>query len=229
MAAPVKQELVESGLNLLLYQFRNKENIEGLLQTYLTDLNQLDTDAFTLVDNFNIDDATGIYLDYIGRIVDLDRKGQDDETYRKNLKIKILINNSDGTPNTILKILSELTETANVRVWEHFPVSTVYYTDGNNGTLETLQGLRKSSPITTETVLIVDTTRNGFVGTELLPNYNKKPTAHFLAEFLEQFDVLIDDVADNIVDDQGDNIILFDTSGNSISYYGQLTEVISEE
>lgn len=229
MAIPEKQDLIESGFNLLLYQFQDKANVKGLLETYLADLNQLDTDAFTLVDSFNIDDATGIYLDYIGRIVDLERDDQTDEEYRKSLKIKILINNSKGTPNNVLKILSELTETANVRVWEHFPVSTIYYTDGNSGTLETLQGLKRSSPITSEVALIVDTTRNGFVGTELLPDYDERPTAHFLAEFLDQFDVLVDEVGDFIVDEDGNNFVLFDGDGDTFSYYGRLTEYISED
>lgn len=224
---PSKESLTDAGLELLLYQFQGKGNIESLLKSYLGECDDTLNDLYTLVSSFNIEDATGVYLDYIGKLVGVKRDKDDDDTYRIRIKIQVKINNSKGTPNEMLDILSELTATDNVRLWEHFPVSSVLYTDGKDATLRTRNALDKSAPITSDVVLIVDTTRSGFVGTELLPNYKEKPKQHILAELLEQFEYLIDEIGDNIVDEVGDNLVLLDSTGNTVSYYGIFNEVIT--
>lgn len=224
---PSKESLTDAGLELLLYQFQGKANIQSLLESYLGECDDVLNDLYTLVSTFNIDDATGVYLDYIGNLVGVKRDEDDDDTYRTRIRVQVKINNSKGTPNELLDILSELTSTDNVRLWEHFPVGSVLYTDGKDATLRTLNALNKSAPITSDVVLVVDTTRAGFVGTELLPNYKETPKQHILAELLEQFDFLIDEIGDNIVDEVGDNLILLDSTGNTVSYYGIFNEVIT--
>lgn len=222
---PNNNDLVEAGLELLPHQFRNKLNVESLLSSFTSELDQINNDIFTLVDNFNVDDATGIYLDYIGKVVGEIRNGDNDDDFRKRIEIRILINNSEGTPNDILEILSELTETNKVKIWEHFPCSSIFYTNGNNGNSETLNALLKSAPATSEISLLVDTTNFGIQFTELVPNY-KESKQQLFAEILEGFDTLIDDQGNFIVDDQGNNIVVNTSLGDSFSYYGRLNEVV---
>lgn len=223
---PINRNLEETGLELLLYQFSDKFNIEQIIRSYGNEIDKLNDDAYILVDNFNLNDATGVYLDYLGRLFGEVRDGDNDGDFRKRINARVLINNSKGTPNELLEILSQLTETENTKLWEHFPVSYIMYTDGNNATVKTLNALKKSSPITSEVALIVDTTQSGFVGTELLPNYKEKPTQHFLAELLTELDFLIDNVGDFIITDSGDNIVLFDATGDTVSYYGVFNEIL---
>lgn len=225
---PVNEDLSEIGLNLLLYQFSDKTNITKILEQYLKGLHEVQQDLFTLVDNFNIEDAVGIYLDYLGKLVGERREGDNDDDYRKRIKIRLLINNSKGTPNELLEILSQLTETDNVRIWEHFPVSTLLYTDGNNATVKTLKALKDSSPITSNTVLVVDTTRRGFVGTELLPSYPEKDNkGDILAELLDSLDFIVDENDTYIVNEIGYRLVAFGGGGDTVSYYGIFNEVVN--
>ena len=223
---PTNDNLPEAGLNLLLYQFSDKTNIKTILDEYLKGIHEIQNDLFTLVDSFNIEDATGIYLDYLGRLVGELRNDDNDEDYRKRIKIRLLINNSKGTPNELLDILSQLTETSNVRIWEHFPVSTLMYTDGNNATLRTLEAMKSASPITSNTVLVVDTTRNGFVSTELLPDYPISNTKKdVLAEILDTYPFLVDENDNNFVNEIGDTLVVLGGGNNTFSYYGIFNEV----
>ena len=104
---PNNKDLVDTGLNLLLYQFRDKFNIEQIASSYLSEIDKANDESYTLVDSFNIDNATGVYLDYIGRLVGEYRNQENDEDFRKRIKIRVAINNSQGTPNELLDILSQ--------------------------------------------------------------------------------------------------------------------------
>lgn len=194
---PINKDLEKDGLELLLYQFGDKPNINAFLSTFLADLEQLNNDTFDLVNGFNIDNATGIYLDYVGNLVGEYRNEESDEPYRRRIRIKILINNSKGTPNEILEILSVITETQNVRLWEHYPVFSMLYTDGNSGTIQTLNSIRQASPITSESSLMVDTTRRGWVG----------------SEFYKQIAFLVDDANNNIANENGDLFVVQSEGG----------------
>lgn len=194
---PVKTDLEEGGKDLLLYQFGDKKNITSLLGAYLDDLGNVEQDLFDLINNFNVDSATGVYLDYIGSYVGEKRLGESDTDYRERILRRILINTSDGTPNTLLSIVENITESGNVKLWEHFPLFSMYYTDGNSATVETLKVLKEASPITSELALIVDTTRQGWAG----------------AEFYNQEGNLVDNLSNNIVDEFNNSIVLKSEGG----------------
>ena len=251
---PVKTNLVNDGLDLLLAQFNDKPNVVETIRSYLDQVNITDQNLFDFVNSFNIDDATGILLDFIGAIVGVPRNGDTDDDYRERIRNGILLNNSDGTPNSLLEALATATN-GNTRIWEHFPVSYIMYTDGENVTPELANSIRQAGPITSELVDILhDTTKMGFrhaeflpVTTEIIDDVGDNIVDFFgdniiardfvldtsddrskLAEYYSLPEVLIDDVGDEIIDDVGDVIILVD-SGNPILQtpdLGVLVEVI---
>ena len=254
---PVKKDLVDSGVNLLLHQFQDKPNLKGFFSTFLQDLENINRDTFDLVNQFNVDGAYGIYLDNIGDLVGEKRENESDDEYRNRIKIRILINNSKGSPNEILEIVSQVTETDNVRLWEHYPLFTMLYTDGSDATLPNLVKMRRALPITCEADLMVDTTRRGWVGAEFYDQLGnlvddagnkivdesgnifitkaegsqpaKPPTGRNskLAEILDQSSNLVDDASNQIVDENGNRIVLFTTAGKVFSNDGVFVEIIS--
>lgn len=254
---PTKTDLNISGQELQLYQFTDKVNITTLLSEYLKDLNQIDQDTFDIVGNFSLDLATSIYLDYIGGSLDILRlANESDNSYRKRIKSQILVNNSKGTPNDLLKILSNRTETDNVRLWEHYPVSYVMYTDGSNYSTELANILRTAGPITSETVvLIVDTTKAGFIGAEKVGtlanlvdenndqivdvnedtiqavtfSFKGKDRRGILSEFLQLAYEIVDDVGNQIVDSNGNILISFPAGNTNQTGDGVLMELIKSE
>lgn len=253
---PVKKDLVDSGVNLLLHQFQDKPNLKGFFSTFLKDLDNINQDTFTLVGQFNVDDATGVYLENIGSLVGEERGEDNDDEYRNRIKIRILINNSKGSPNEILEIVSQVTETDNVRLWEHYPLFVMLYTDGNSATLSNLQKMRRALPITCEADLMVDTTRRGWVGAEFYDQLGnlvddaannivdesgnifitkaegsqpaKPPTnkSSKLSEILDQANDMVDESANNIVEENTNQIILFSTAGKVFSPEGVFVEII---
>ena len=161
---PLRKDLTDEGLDLVINQFYDKERFQALLRSFLQELDDTQDDLFDLVENFNVDDAEGYYLDLVGKIVGLSRNNNEsDNSFRRRIKIRILVINSDSTPNALLEILKESTLTDNVNVWEHYPLSFHLYTDGVETTKDLVNSLREASAITSDPVrLMVDFTGKSF-------------------------------------------------------------------
>lgn len=94
------------------------ESFQKLLQVFLEKTQELEAQFLQLAEQKDLDKVTGIWLDYIGKIVDEDRAGRDDEEYRKALQLKTAINTSDGTPTSIQQIIGTYTESDYTRLFE---------------------------------------------------------------------------------------------------------------
>jgi hypothetical protein len=253
---PVKTDLVVDGINQLLHQFRGKPNIEGVLSACLDQIELIDQETFDLVNMFNVDDAVGIILDYVGAIVGVPRDGRNDDDYRAAIQSRLLVNNSEGTPDDLLEILADQTGGDRVRIWEHFPVSVIMYTNGEKVSTEIADVVRQSGPITLETMwLLWDSTGNGFVGAEPvftrdsliveggdnLVDQNQDQfmavSSEFvsfegrsiLAEILRPLDDLVTDSGDNIVDGDGNQIVVTSSDLPTMTNDGILMELIESE
>lgn len=127
MTIPVKVDQVTLGINRLLEQFKNKPSIEGMLRSYLLSVNDLEDLYFQLLDERSVYTAVGVQLDLVGALVNEPRKGKSDDDYRLAILLRIGLNNSEGTPNDTLSILANASQATSVKIWEHFPASSVYY------------------------------------------------------------------------------------------------------
>ena len=108
---------VEVGLDRVIDKL-NKTNFNKSLQIYLEESQELETQLLTLAEQKSIDLAIGIWLDYIGKIVGEDRKGKSDEEYRIALKIRIGVNRADGTPDIMIDLMQQFTESPSVELRE---------------------------------------------------------------------------------------------------------------
>jgi hypothetical protein len=109
-------ELVENNdrqttaASLLIDLFREKPEFLKLLSSYVAETQELENVLFDLLQAFWIDTAVGVQLDAIGEIVGAAREGLDDERYRVRVRVRILLNLTNGTPNEILRIVNMLIE-----------------------------------------------------------------------------------------------------------------------
>lgn len=142
---PVPQDLVEQGLNRLPSQFQGKPIVEGVLKSYLEQLELAQLDIFAILNGRGISTAIGAQLDLIGKIVGEARKGRTDEPYRQALYLRIFINNSEGTPNDLIQLLKISTQASATGYWEHYPASVHLLT---NGTIDSSlpSSLKKAAP-----------------------------------------------------------------------------------
>lgn len=96
----------------------NSESFQKLLTVFLEKTQELEDQFLQLAEQKDLNLVTGIWLDYIGKIVDEDRAGREDEEYRQALQLKTAINTSDGTPTSIQQIIGTYTESDYTRLFE---------------------------------------------------------------------------------------------------------------
>lgn len=206
MAYTDEIDYVATGSELLLSQFYGKPRIEGLLQSYLNRLVEIQDDTNYLLQFRGIDSATGYQLDLIGKIVGQNREGRNDDSYRIIIKVKILVNNSNGTPKEVLQILKSVTNATVVRMFEHFPANIHLFTNGKENLDIIYSVMRSVVPACISDVVIMANHDNGvtipgeFKGSELSPS-----------EF--KLTPMVDDLGRYITDSFGNQIVITAATG----------------
>lgn len=122
---------------LLASQFRDtlpgqeKNNFQKLLKAIIISLQEIDDQNQLLIAGRFLETAQGVNLDGIGEILGLARgPGQDDASYREDLKFQIFINRSNGTPEDVIEILKYLTDAQKIWYYDMFPAGFQLATDG---------------------------------------------------------------------------------------------------
>jgi hypothetical protein len=113
---------VERAKARLLQQFHGNPDMEALVEVIAAKGQELEDALFALIAGRALDTAEGTQLDGIGSIVGQDRGGQDDETYRSRIRVRIKINRSSGLPNELSEITSLLAE-GDVHIVELYPAA----------------------------------------------------------------------------------------------------------
>lgn len=114
----------EDAKDKLLYRYKRKPRLEAFLCTLGDQATDLELAYWDLFTKRTIDTAEGDQLDGIGRIVGEPRKDRTDDVYRIFLRVRILVNRSDGRPDDLYAImLQAFGEDAVVSITEHYPAA----------------------------------------------------------------------------------------------------------
>lgn len=139
MSDLIEYNVIDRGLDRLLYQFQDSGNYKDLVATYLMLQEDIQSLCFEVLGSKDIQTATGLSLDLIGKIVGQPRSNLSDTDYRQAIIIKIFINNSRGTISDIQNIVKALTNSDEVQVFEIFPAAINLYISGSALTEEQRQ------------------------------------------------------------------------------------------
>jgi hypothetical protein len=102
-----------------------------LMAKFDDDLNRdIEQQILKMVDQYDIDHVEGVWLDRIGKILDEERDGDTDAFYRIRLKVKKLLNTSNGSINDIIKIAKVLYSSEDVHVVSNYPAGIRILHDG---------------------------------------------------------------------------------------------------
>ena len=126
MSLTEKTTHADEALDLLLEQFKNKTNVESLVEAFIAPVQELEGVVFDVLEGRWIDNAVGAQLDGIGEIVGLDRGALSaDSDYRIRLKTRIRLNYASGIYEDIYDVLNlMLGDVDNPwRYEEHYPAS----------------------------------------------------------------------------------------------------------
>lgn len=169
MATPIKQDVVANGLDFLIDFWKDKPKAQGLLETPLRELQQVEDTIFQLLEDRGILVAEGEQLNNYGRLYSVPRAGMEDDEYRLDILRRIAINNSDGTEPVILDILASITGSPIPQLFEHYPAFFMGYVD-RSATRSLAATLDEIAAAGVGTLLMFDDEGDSFVGSEILPS-----------------------------------------------------------
>ncbi len=151
---------VQQGEDRSTSYFKTKKNYLALLKVFLEQLQEIEVAFHDLSKAKDLSQVTGIWLDYIGRIIGEERKGRGDEDYRAGLNLRIAVNTSDGTPPVIYEIVKTFTQSDKVRLAEGILSWGQVILNGTKTVNSNLYNLLEEIKPVTSAVLIMQDTDN---------------------------------------------------------------------
>jgi len=131
----------EQALSRLLYQYKNKPNIEKLIRALCGEVKRIEDAIYGVFIGRALMSAVGAQLDGLGRVLKLERGALSDEEYRIWLRGRILALRSSGTPDELIELVNTLVDCGS-RFQEYFPAAAyVRLLDSVGSAREQLIGL----------------------------------------------------------------------------------------
>lgn len=117
-------DLCADGLGVLITQYQDSPRLKSFICGILAPLQEIENVVnFTLTDVLDIETAEGVHLDLIGAIVGEPRAGFSDADYRRALRVRILVNRSDGKAEQMIRVVTLWTDGADVEIGEFPPAA----------------------------------------------------------------------------------------------------------
>ncbi len=143
--------------SLLPEQFKSKTNLDKLLDILAVHIQENETVLFDLLTNRSLTTAIGAQLDGLGQILGEERLGRNDADYRAALNVRITINLSSGTPDTMIDVFAALTNASLVTFNEIFPATVHLIAQGVTSVpANLLINMYKVAPATVSLILTIN-------------------------------------------------------------------------
>lgn len=221
MTTPILVDHYEVGTDFLPTQYKEKPNIDAMLQTYFDASQVVEQDLFDIMTKTLFLNAEGKNLERYGDLFNIKRGANiSDIDYREQLIAEIIRRSSSGSPDNIRQILEATTGMVDTRIYEHVNTRTltggVYvfgyspsFTDainlnGNEGTY-----VKRASPVTTGSCVLGLHTKQFvdvnelFIPCEFVINLNDLRVSDAAQTGL---DFLVNETIDNIATRGTDNV-----------------------
>lgn len=106
MALVQKTNHVAEAIDRPIEKLKSGTVMQGTLTAFVEQIQDLENSGFELLNERGLLTAVGAQLDGVGAIVGEDREGRSDDEYRLAIRVRILRNLSDSTPEDILTIFN---------------------------------------------------------------------------------------------------------------------------
>jgi hypothetical protein len=94
----------QQALDKLIQRYKGKPRFAAMLKSYIRQVQDLENATWDVINSRDVDTCDETRLEVIGRIVGQPPAGQSTETYRLYVKVRIKVNRSDGSPETMKSI-----------------------------------------------------------------------------------------------------------------------------
>jgi len=157
---------VSDALALLVEQFRGKAQLEALLASYVRQVQLLEDAAQELLTGRWIDNAEGELLDFLGRLVGVERLALSDDLYRTLIRAQIRLLVASATGDDIISIMETATRNVEVELTGRYPAAQVVELVGelidNLGLVSRLLHTARGAGINTQLVYSLSPTSEMF-------------------------------------------------------------------
>ena len=130
-------------LGRLPTQFSESDTIKAILTIFSEEILELQEVFTDLLEQIDIETATGDWLDRLGLILNVIRDGATDEEYRVKLNLKIFFNSSTGAAEYVIKALQYMTGGTNIQLTDTGIATLSAITDGLSLDDDTVAEVRK--------------------------------------------------------------------------------------
>ena len=114
---------VAEGLDNLIGQFKDKEELEGLIASYLIQIQEIEDALSQILTDTTVEASVGAQLDALGSIVGEARSGRNDLQYSTAIRARQILNVSEGTPEDVIALIRAIAGDVGVEITEFFPAS----------------------------------------------------------------------------------------------------------
>lgn len=111
-------DIKETSLNRLISGL-DEESYHTFIEVFTEELGDLISSIEGILNSKNIDDNSGVWLDYLGYIIGVGREGRSDEDFRVAMRLKILINRSSGTTQEVQDIVKSFTSSSHTLIGKY--------------------------------------------------------------------------------------------------------------
>jgi len=151
--------------SLLLHQFRDKPNVLGFVDGFAISAQDTEDEIHRFFNELSLNEAIDAQLDGIGEILGEARESRPDSEYRASLSVRITINISRGEPETLISVLSAITESTFVLLTEVYPARIEMFFNGVVIPDNLIANMNQVKSAGVELVLISNPTGTPFVFT----------------------------------------------------------------
>jgi hypothetical protein len=149
----------------LLYQFKEKVRIEGLVDSFTDQIQEIENAIWELIDGRAVTGSAGYQLDRLGDFLGVPRFGLSDEDYRIQIVAKIGQNTSEGTAEDLISIFTTLARPRYIIYAENYPAEvsiTAVDADPIGNVLRIRAAIEKAKPAGVDITSAIVSARNVF-------------------------------------------------------------------
>ncbi len=114
---------VEEGISHLTEYFKHGPRNQAILTGLLAQVQEVEDVVWETSQAFLLDTAEGDQLDLLGTLVGEGRQDRTDSEYRAAIRVRILVNKSEGLPEQLLEILEGINSGATHAMRELYPAA----------------------------------------------------------------------------------------------------------
>jgi hypothetical protein len=117
-------------------QYLSRGETKKLISFDDRELEELDRLIDRASEQYDLDKAKGILLDRIGKIVSEPREGTDDKLYQLLIRLRILLNTTDGSVNDVIKVVKFIFSSEVVHIQPNYPAGISILHDGESPSVD---------------------------------------------------------------------------------------------